>query len=815
MKGIRGSKTVLGSVNEIIYLYVRLNISCLPVIILVRIWEWLLTRSLHDLPVQVAVFEGLGMITDLTTSWFLALLFFLPFLLVARLSRRLAIILFLVLASLFTILQISLVRFFLTTLIPLDQVILSYSFQEIMFIARSSTEVGFWTWIPFVAALTVLFCTQYLTRNIRIPRKLAFLIILLFLFSPVYLILIHPAQKSHAGDMEYFIQANKSGYFLRKVLLAVSQPSQNVVELNEAIRNYHQNNPEFTYTGSHYPLLHKEELKDVLSPWFSMKDEPPNLVFLIVESLSPTFCGPDPEAGPLMPFLDSLIRHSLYWENVISASERTFYVLPALFGSLPFSNGIFLERVSRIPPHYSLISLLRQAGYSVSFFYGGDPSFNNMDQFLRREGTHFIQNGFPAEYHRTEINHSGYSWGYPDGDLYRRSFEIIDSTSGSAPRLDIYLTLSLHAPFLVPDQQQYKEQLAKLISQHNTEEKEPEDKHTSDDLLSAILYTDDALREFFQEYRKRPEYSNTIFVITGDHALPELSLTHRTPLEKFHVPLIIFSPMLKGPALFESVSTHLDVTPSILALLARRYDIPTPEMTHWLGVGLDTAVTFRNTKTIALILNNKEIVNYLRGDYFFSSGRLFRVEQDLKLRRIEDAGITAQLEQELKDYLAVTQAIGVDCEMVPEMFYFGSGMKRERLLPKDSLSFTGEVNSWDYVSLLRNLPFSRNYRYLDIGIGISLLTEEPSDSLQLPGIVVEVKDSNQRVFLWDMIPLAQQKSSFPDSAGWTRQLIRKQVDVSFIDTLQGKFLKIYLWNQHRIPVRYHNLNREINGYYEP
>ena len=41
------------------------------------------------------------------------------------------------------------------------------------------------------------------------------------------------------------------------------------------------------------------------------------------------------------------------------------------------------------------------------------------------------------------------------------------------------------------------------------------------------------------------EYENTIFIITGDHSMPELGLWQISEIERYHVPLIIFSPLLK------------------------------------------------------------------------------------------------------------------------------------------------------------------------------------------------------------------------------------------------------------------------------
>ena len=44
--------------------------------------------------------------------------------------------------------------------------------------------------------------------------------------------------------------------------------------------------------------------------------------------------------------------------------------------------------------------------------------------------------------------------------------------------------------------------------------------------------------------------------------MPEIPM--KTKIDRYHVPLIIYSPLLKQPAQFESISTHFDITPSVI-----------------------------------------------------------------------------------------------------------------------------------------------------------------------------------------------------------------------------------------------------------
>jgi phosphoglycerol transferase MdoB-like AlkP superfamily enzyme len=72
-----------------------------------------------------------------------------------------------------------------------------------------------------------------------------------------------------------------------------------------------------------------------------------------------------------------------------------------------------------MPDHQTLISLLKAHGYQSSFFYGGNPNFDNQDIFLEYQGINNLidESKFPASY-RVKKNTS--SWGF--ADIYVFSF---------------------------------------------------------------------------------------------------------------------------------------------------------------------------------------------------------------------------------------------------------------------------------------------------------------------------------------------------------------------------------------------------------
>jgi lipoteichoic acid synthase len=142
------------------------------------------------------------------------------------------------------------------------------------------------------------------------------------------------------------------------------------------------------------------------------------------------------------------------------------------------------------------------------------------------------------------------------------------------------------------------------------------------------MFSDDCLKKFFHDYAKRPEFGNTIFFITGDHHIGSFPTINE--IDDYHVPFIVYSPMLKKPQKFLSVNTHNNITPTILALLNDNFHLANnPKEVHWLGGVMDTATAFRNQQSMPFMWWDREIGDYIYKDYFLSDNQLYKLNADL------------------------------------------------------------------------------------------------------------------------------------------------------------------------------------------
>src|SRR5690606_16218945 len=106
------------------------------------------------------------------------------------------------------------------------------------------------------------------------------------------------------------------------------------------------------------------------------------------------------------------------------------------------------------------------------------------------------------------------------------------------------------------------------------------------------------------------------FIITGDHRM--IPIEHKNYIDRFNVPLLVFSPLLKRAKTFESIASHNDIPSSIVAYLNNQYDLSFPDTVHWLGKGLTFNTSFSNNKELAIMRNKGDISDFISGEYFFT-----------------------------------------------------------------------------------------------------------------------------------------------------------------------------------------------------
>jgi uncharacterized sulfatase len=555
-----------------------------------------------------------------------------------------------------------LIHYFSTALVPLGADLFGYTLSEIVQTTKAAGDfsvVNLFIVLFPVSIYWIVLYALYLRPFLGFyPGVLGISIGAILCYFNV------PSAPQYAwfkNEYEYNLSTNKLGYFL--------EHASSYFFHDSATKSSDVTTPEkssFKYINSKYPFLHTENTPDVLGSFFTAdSSKKPNIVIIQVEGLGRAFSGKGAYLGSFTPFLDSLATHSLYWENFLSAQGRTFAALPSILGSLPFAEQGFNQLGEAMPKQLSILRVLKKSGYRTSFMAGANLQFDKQDVFLKNQGIDELigEQHFSAKYVKMASTSAGDSWGYPDRELYRRAF---DNTvfSQKSPFLAYLQTISMHTPYRVPNQQAYVHLMEQRLKKLGISEANKAEYHQYAQVYSTILYADEALADFFASAKKTDWYAHTIFIITGDHRLPEIPLS--TKIDRYHVPFMIYSPLLKKPARIASISSHFDIAPSLLAFLAKNYGVKRPQVATWLGEGLDTVKTFRNVHQYPLKQVKSELRNYISGLFFIDGEQLFKIGPNMDIEPINNTAKQKELVDGLKAYKQRNELFMKSKQLVPE-----------------------------------------------------------------------------------------------------------------------------------------------------
>ena len=654
--------------------FAQLSIIWLTIIFILSIFEIVYNGVAHELPKNLFSVIGWSFLNDLV-FWCKGLIyFFLVYVILHLISAKFARITYCVFIVFMAIVQLSLSSYFTTALVPLGADLYSYSMADIKQTVGAAGGVNFFQIIGFIVVIGgTITALWMLPGKLKINRYIVVALPALsfLLFVTDAQAMIHPG--SFKSDYANNLVINKSDHFWAESYKHFF-PSKGELDIyaDSYINDYDNGTASkiaaFKYTDpTHYPFLHSDASPDVLSPFLKSNATPPNIVIILVEGLGRAFTNEGAYLGNFTPFIDSLSGKSLYWKNFLSEGGRTFAVLPSVLGSLPFAKNGFLALGDNMPSHVSLLSLLKYNGYHTSFYYGGDASFDNMSTFLNKNSIDELNDGksFPAGYIKLPAP-NGFSWGYNDKELFRH-YLVTRDEKATAPQLSVVLTVATHSPFAINEEDKYLARFEKRLTELGYDEAKKNEYRNYKLQYASILYLDDALRGFFNAYSKRSDYNNTIFLITGDHRMPEIPMSDK--IDRYHVPLIVYSPMLKRTAQMSSVSTHFDISPSLMAYLQHNYKIKGPSLVSWMGQGLDTNRNFENIHNYPLLQTKTDMIDFIMGEYHLNGDNLFKLNAELGDDPIQDEGKAGQLKNAFDQFKKKNAQIVTGNWIIPDSIH--------------------------------------------------------------------------------------------------------------------------------------------------
>jgi len=281
------------------------------------------------------------------------------------------------------------------------------------------------------------------------------------------------------------------------------------------------------------------------------KFKPLNVVIIILEGFSHehigSLCNIKGYEG-FTPFLDTLISRSLVFEGY-SNGKRSIEGIPAIVAGIPsLMNEAFITSVYAENKYESLASILSKKGYQTMFFHGGSNGTMGFNSFTKVAG---FDNYYGRNEYNNENDYDG-KWGIFDEPFLKFAASVINTHS--QPFFSTIFTLSSHHPYKVPDKYKGKFRKGNLLIQE------------------AIMYTDFALKQFFDKIKSESWFENTLFVITADHTSEAYIDFFKNNVGMYRIPIIYYCPKYIRHFRSSVISQQIDIMPSVLDFLD--YDLP-------------------------------------------------------------------------------------------------------------------------------------------------------------------------------------------------------------------------------------------------
>ena len=227
----------------------------------------------------------------------------------------------------------------------------------------------------------------------------------------------------------------------------------------------------------------------------------------------------------------------------------------------------------------SMAPAFKELGYAVDFWYGGMPSWDSIAKMS-------LAQGFDNFYGYPDFNAPKQTtWGTKDENLFNA---LLAHLADEPPTVHLIMTTTNHPPYNLDlaaegyDVNAVTEALKKIPNVDDVNQLAIE--------LGHYWYMDEVITNFIRAaHEKFPE---SIFVVTGDHAIRCDPSTHPTIFEHQSVPFVLYGAGITKEILPpDAVGDHISIVPTIIELIAPKdfaYYSIAPSLFNSDGVGFNT-----------------------------------------------------------------------------------------------------------------------------------------------------------------------------------------------------------------------------------
>ena len=269
-----------------------------------------------------------------------------------------------------------------------------------------------------------------------------------------------------------------------------------------------------------------------------------NIVLFIMESVPYDFFDSSSAYKVSMPFFDSLLQKSTFFNNAFCYAHESNKGIIAILAGIPTLSDIPLYHSSHINmPVTHIGSALKKLNYQ-SFFCIGDE----YDNFGFAKCANWL--GFDKYYSMEDIpgykNLPAHSMGLQDEPVLEFFNQKINQQQ--QPFFDVQYNISTHFPYDIP------EKFAKQCPATYTAP------------MKAMQYYDYSLQQFFNAAKTEAWFANTTFIFCSDHWLfPQGKLAPYTAVSAYRIPIIIYEPSVNKKSTVTKLASQFDIAATVLA----------------------------------------------------------------------------------------------------------------------------------------------------------------------------------------------------------------------------------------------------------
>lgn len=276
----------------------------------------------------------------------------------------------------------------------------------------------------------------------------------------------------------------------------------------------------------------------------SLAKAKPNVVLIILESFSEEYIGFfNRKNQSFTPFLDSLAAHSIVYQGMANG-KRSIESIPAFLAGMPtFMDEPYTTSTYSMNKIVGLPQILKRHDYHTSFFHGAYNGSMNFDGFTKSIG---VDNYFGMDEYNDPSDYDG-NWGIFDEPFLL--FMADKLSEFPQPFFSTVFTISSHHPYTIP--QQHANRFAKGELP----------------ILETVMYTDYALRRFFEKASRTEWFNNTLFIISADHTAQAMDDEYKSDFGIYKIPMIFYHPNADTAFVSEHLVQQIDIMPTVIDYL--------------------------------------------------------------------------------------------------------------------------------------------------------------------------------------------------------------------------------------------------------